>query len=42
MKKKTGQYWSQYFFREFAILYREKSIRSNTYQYFFFHTGRSL
>ena len=33
---KFGKYWIQYFFREFLILYREKSIRSNTYQYFFF------
>ena len=35
-KKSIGKYWIQYFFREFSILYREKSIRFNIYQYFFF------
>ena len=38
-EKSLGKYWIQYFFRKFPILYREKSIRFNTYQYFFFHTG---
>ena len=33
------KYWIQYLFCEFPILYREKSIRFNTYQYFFFHMG---
>ena len=34
-----NKYWIQYFLREFPIFYREKNIGSNTYQYFFFHTG---
>ena len=34
--KIIAKYRIQYFFREFPILYREKSIRSTTYQYFFF------
>ena len=29
-KKKIGKYWVLYFFREFLIVYREKSIRFNT------------
>ena len=36
MKKNIGKYWTQYFFREFPIFYFQKSIKSNTYQYFFF------
>ena len=35
-KKSIGNNSIQYFFREFPILYREKSIRFNIYQYFFF------
>ena len=34
-KKSIGKYWIQYYFCEFPILYREKSIRFNTDQYFF-------
>ena len=39
-KKGIGKYWIQYFFREFPILYCEKSIRILFYQYlpiFFAH-----
>ena len=41
-KKSIGKYWIQYFFREFPILYREKSIRFNTYEYFFFISEFSI
>ena len=36
MKKNIGKYWVKYLFRELPILYREKSIRCNTWRYIFF------
>ena len=35
-KKSIGKYWIQYFFLEFPILYREKSIRCDTCRYLIF------
>ena len=40
-EKSIGKYWIQYFFREFPILFREKSTRSNICRNFFFHTSCS-